>query len=885
MDKKLDIFYFSSTHWDREWYQDFQGFRYRLVKMVDALCGLFDNDPDYKTFHFDGQTIVLEDYCEISPEKKDKLKKLIADGKILIGPWYVMPDEFLLSGESLIRNLMRGHELAREWGVEPWKYGYVCDIFGHIAQMPQIFNGFDIKYSLVGRGMTETDPMYFRWRSPDGSECLTFNLEPDVGYGSFNQRVYAGLDDISTDNPEIVKRLKEYVDKELERSNLPAVILMDGFDHSSVCTGTSGYIKKLAELYPDARIHHVNLCEQGRLLEAHRNALPVISGELNRTAQYLHGYLHLITNTLSSYYPIKKENDECQNLLEKNIEPMLVLAKLGNRPLNRSFLRLAYKYLLQNHPHDSICGCSIDKVHKDMEYRFSQTKGLCCALREDYLYQDCTDSGENSDYILTLYNMLPFALDRTISVDLGFKPGFAAVYFEPFGYEDINSFRIYDCDGNEIPYLVTDIKRNCKKRIFDQICEERDIHSITLRVKIPACGKSEYRIVPSETSSRYMKKLESGADYAENDYIRMDILPNGAISITDKKTGRCYSNLCNLVDDGEIGDGWYHANPVNDIAVYSNGGSCRIEKTESGPSRCVFKITRSMEVPARLERTPKGMRRSDETVTLNIIMYAALSEEGRRVDLRMEYDNTARDHRMRLMLPTGITTDTYFAGQAFYCCERKTGAEISTQDWIETDQCEKATNGIIGKRGADGCGIAFICAKGIHECSAYNDSEGTICATLSRSFSTTVMTNGETRCQLNKKLSYEFSLMPIDKDVTYSDLLKYQDILAHDIMSNFTAVSADITTGQPESCISVSGRNIAVSIIKLPEDSDENAVIIRVFNASAEKSSGAVVTAFNITAANMLNLNEEVIAAVPFEKNRIGFELDAWKIATFKLSL
>ncbi|MBO5060643.1 MAG: hypothetical protein J6C82_07010 [Clostridia bacterium] len=98
MGKKFDIFYFSSTHWDREWYQDFQGFRYRLVKMLDNLLDLFEKDRMYQTFHFDGQTIVLEDYAEICPEKKEKLLKLIKERKILIGPWYVMPDEFLLSG-------------------------------------------------------------------------------------------------------------------------------------------------------------------------------------------------------------------------------------------------------------------------------------------------------------------------------------------------------------------------------------------------------------------------------------------------------------------------------------------------------------------------------------------------------------------------------------------------------------------------------------------------------------------------------------------------------------------------------------------------------------------------------------------------------------------
>jgi mannosylglycerate hydrolase len=140
MDRNQTIFFFSGTHWDREWYESFQGFRFKLVKMMNSLIDTLEKNEDFKVFHLDGQTIVLEDYIEIMFQNRQRLEKLIREGRILIGPWYVMPDEFLLSGESLVRNLMMGHRISEEWGVDAWKFGYVCDIFGHIAQMPQIFN-------------------------------------------------------------------------------------------------------------------------------------------------------------------------------------------------------------------------------------------------------------------------------------------------------------------------------------------------------------------------------------------------------------------------------------------------------------------------------------------------------------------------------------------------------------------------------------------------------------------------------------------------------------------------------------------------------------------------------------------------------------------------
>ena len=124
MEKNKDIFYFSGTHWDREWYQTFQGFRYRLVKAMDGILDGMRTLDDFNVFHLDGQTIVLEDYAEIKPENAEALKEFIKNDRIKIGPWYDMPDEFILSGESLIRNLMMGHELSKKWGAkEAWKFG------------------------------------------------------------------------------------------------------------------------------------------------------------------------------------------------------------------------------------------------------------------------------------------------------------------------------------------------------------------------------------------------------------------------------------------------------------------------------------------------------------------------------------------------------------------------------------------------------------------------------------------------------------------------------------------------------------------------------------------------------------------------------------------
>ncbi len=873
-DKNIDIFYFSGTHWDREWYLDFQGFRFKLVRMVDSLLDLLRDDEDFRTFHFDGQTVVLEDYAETAPERAAELDRRIAEGRILVGPWYVMPDEYLVSGESLVRNLMLGHKIAADHGAKAWKYGYVCDIFGHIAQMPQIFAKFGIKYALLGRGNCESDPTYFKWRAPDGSECVTFRLEPDYGYGSFKMLVRergAKTDD------EIKRRIKTHIDGELARGGLPIVVLMDAHDHTPACADTSRYIRLIKEVYPNARVHHTDLCRAGEIIET--AGLPVINGELNRTAEGKHEYLHLITNTLSSRYPIKKANDEICALLEKTVEPLCAFAAADGGKTYDNFVSLAWKYVLKNHAHDTICGCSADRVYPDADYRFAQARGICTAVIDDILPRRSTD-GEC--IMMTVHNPLPFETERSMEVQIPFDGDFPH-YAEPFGYEEINAFRIIDSDGNEVPYRVTDIKRRRRRRLHDQVCLLSDVHTVSMRVKLPPCGSAQYKIVPCEGSVRYMKHLESGADYAENEFVRVTVTRSGTVDLHDKISGKTYTDLCSFADDGEIGDGWYHAAHVNDETVYSHGAA-QVAKVLSSPSRCVFRITRVIDLPRGVAEDRFGKRRSDETVGEKIVMYVGLSAGERFADVRLEVDNAAKDHRLRLMMPSGIAGGESFAGQAFCEVRRKVGIDYSTQDYCETEQYEKAMNGIVGKRGADGCGLGFVSKSGLHEYGAFDDARGTVAVTLLRCFSATVMTDGEVSGQLIGKHEFEFLLVPLDGGVGYPELLRMKDMLECEPICSFEAAPCDAVPTR-HSYMSISGDSIAASCIKRAADGENGVTVVRVFNPTASAAEGRIDFESAIAAADEVNLNEEFESKARFDENGVAVRLAPWEIKTYKIKL
>ena len=880
--KVTDIFYFSGTHWDREWYQTFQGFRHRLVDMTDELIEHLENDKAFGTYHFDGQTIVLEDYKAIAPENEERLKKLISDGKIVVGPWYNMPDEFLVSGESLIRNLMYGSRLSKKWGSEPWKFGYVCDIFGHIAQMPQIFCGFDIKLSLLGRGTTGDEKTYFVWRAPDGSECINYVLPEADGYGDFWGQAARRA---GNDEDKMRELFKINIDKLIARANTPAVILMDGLDHQPIHKDTAKYIRIIKELYPDINVHHCNLEETIKLLEPVKDTLPVWQGEVNKTGKRSNGYLHLITHTLSSYYTHKKMNDECQNKLEKVVEPMLALSSLEGKPFRRSYLKLAYDYLLKNHPHDSICGCSIAQVHKDMVYRFDQTKEIANELCEDFIYHNRPEKCDGHTYILKLYNPLPFERHETVTADVLLSWGFPTRYADPYVGENAPNFHVLDNEGNKVPYGISDSTKSYLKRVYSSNTEGGENVRITFEAVLPPCGYAEYKIVPNYESaaSRYLEKmLLSGTNYAESQYIRLEITSNGEIDLLDKKTGKKYSGLCELYDDSECGDGWYHGQLLNDFALSSKGAPARIEKLEESPSRVVFRVTKLVDIPKEMVNTPtnNGKRRSSEYVTIPFEFVIGLSRESRHVDVKLSFTNTAKDHRVRLVIPTGVYGEKYFAGQAFCMNERTKGVDVTTGSWREEEMYEKQMNGIVGKRDEDGNGIAFVSSEGLHECAVYENND--IMVTLLRSFGRTVNTMGEEAGQLLCDLSYSFILAPVDKDVTYAELLKKQDVLAVGQITSCSSVANEYVPCN-KSYMRIEGEGIALSIVKQPEEDGENAVIVRVYNASEKNIDGRIVFDRNVKCACETNLNEEILCDAKTENKAVEVSLTPWKIATYKV--
>ena len=345
----------SHTHWDREWYLPFQVFRLRLVELVDTVLETLQGDPDFQAFTLDGQAIILEDYLEIRPEREDELRALVQAGRLLIGPWYVLPDEFLISGEALIRNLILGRRVSTRFG-PPMTVGYTPDPFGHISQLPQILKGVGIDSAVFKRGLSD-EPAILAWEAPDGSRVLAIYLRE--GYDNF-----AHLPD---EVDGFCQSLQRQIDLLGRHSPVRTLLLMNGTDHMFPQPFLPRLIRQARDQFDNINLRHGTLSEfiSEVRTEVDLDALQVVRGELRSSHRH-----HLLPGVLSTRMWIKQRNARSQALLERHAEPLAAIAGFFGGPDYRGQLRAAWSLLLKNHAHDSICGCSIDQVHEEMRPRF-----------------------------------------------------------------------------------------------------------------------------------------------------------------------------------------------------------------------------------------------------------------------------------------------------------------------------------------------------------------------------------------------------------------------------------------------------------------------------------------------------------------------------------
>lgn len=761
MDKKRTAHIISHTHWDREWYLPYEKHHVRLVALVDALLDKLDQGGEFKSFYLDGQTIILEDYLQVRPENKERLEAHIREGRILIGPWYILQDAFLTSGEANVRNMQIGHQDAKRYG-EPAKIGYFPDTFGLVGQTPQLMQQSGIKNAFFGRGVkptgfnnTVSDGGYessfseLIWEGPDGSKVL----------GILFANWYSNGNEVPTDDEEA----KAFWDRKLADAEKYAstgeLLFMNGCDHQPIQLDLPEAIETASRLYPDTEFVHSSLPQYLQSLEgALDRDLSSVKGELR--SQRTDGWGTLV-NTASARVYLKQMNQEGQALLEKVAEPLASFAHLLGKEYPHHLFTYAWKTLMQNHPHDSICGCSVDEVHREMVTRFAKSRHVAESVIDDSK-QVIAESIDTSGFTaygedplpLVAMNTTGWARTGVISVELDA----ARLYLrEGFTLEetarrmkeaDLSGRVLVDEAGNKVACTVEDLGLlfgyDLPDDKFRQPYMCRRVRITFQAEDVPALGLRTYAWVRREEAAsgsipQNAGSLLTGHHVMENTAIKIEIAEDGSFALIDKKSGRTYRDLGIYEDTGDIGNEYMYRQPEGEQALTTKGLAAQIRVLEDTPYRASIEIRHHWEIPASADDTldaeqralvyypERKAQRSKRLVPLEITTVLSLEKGGKGLHIESSLDNRAKDHRIRVLFPTDLMAAKHKVDSMFEIAVRD---NEPAPEWVNPSNTQHQQAFVEISDGQTGLAVANL---GLNEYEVLRDGRNTIAVTLLRS--------------------------------------------------------------------------------------------------------------------------------------------------------
>ena len=586
------------THWDRAWYYPFQGFRVRLVKIFTDLLRILKEHKDYKNFTFDGQTVVLEDFLEIHPEKQEEIKKLVKAGRLSIGPWYILPDEFLVSGEALIRNLEIGHKIANGFG-RVMKAGYIPDPFGHISQLPAIINGFGLNSVIFmrggGRWLKKTGPI-FKWYAAD-KKTWVYGIEQFRGY--FNLMAWGG-DKFNGLDVDLNKALEQVEKNIIEWKKTGArhktILLNNGIDHFAAQEAVPLMIKHVNKNCSDIKLINADYEDYVKRIIKENIKLYSYKGEMHTGYKW-----HILSGTFSARMWLHQRNFEVQNFLEKTVEPYLARLSVTGYKYDEALLTTAWKHLLKCHPHDDICGCSVDATHEDNKFNYKAAEDIGQFLLLDGLRHEA--------------EKLPRAKNavRTFAVFNGsfYKPGkeIKGVISLPVTTPDTKEMHVETLDGRNIPSVIKPLKYKVNHLFQDQPLGSQ--FEVTFLDRTIKPGNLELYAVKEGANTANFMDISAQGRTIENRYYRVSMNPDGSLTIKDKETGFLYKRINYFEDTEDAGDEYdYSPLPAKASKTYNSiGQKAKLEKPELTPWSAGLTAKIELKIPAELQRDRKARSR------------------------------------------------------------------------------------------------------------------------------------------------------------------------------------------------------------------------------------------------------------------------------------
>ncbi|MDR2900483.1 MAG: glycosyl hydrolase-related protein [Treponema sp.] len=895
------IYAVSKTHWDREWYLDFQNFRVRLVKLVDNLLDILDNDPEYVSFMMDGQMIPIMDYLAVKPDEFARIKKHIDSGRLVIGPWYVLPDEVLISGESHVRNWLMGDRLARKFGDKKMNIGYLPDSFGHPSQMPQILTSLGMKWMIFWRGATEeVDKNEFNWEAPDGSKIFV-NLMP---------KGYSTGAEFPDNSDTLSARLDRYIEDFSKDATTDILYMSNGGDHLEAVPYLSKVLKESNPKMKKGKIIHTTLekffTDLSEKLKGKN--IKTIKGELMGSHTAI-----LLTSTLSTRMYLKQANFECERLLDMYVEPIHSFASFMGYAYPKELILEAWRNLLENLPHDSICGCSIDAVHQDMMYRYNQVKEIGDALldRAGIFYGCIGSKGLKSTDAVVLFNSAGQIGSGPVTVTIDLEPKLMGrLEFNdsevPIAsdtkasrkteYHDVLKrplpFAVKAFDGNkEIPCILNSAEVFTGKlklnpyNFPNQFCTIRC--SVTFLAKdIPAMGYKTLSFVPVYEEAKQDALLASPV--IENEFFKVSsCADDGSFEVLDKRTDTRYEGIGRLVDSGDSGDEYTYQPPLFDSFVYPDPNSISVKTCKRGNVSQVIEVTGIMHLPDTVLEV--DVRRNGKLVdcafTTRVTLYTGVA----RIDIETEFDNHADYHRLRVLFPLGFKAETSVSAGAFSVDTRPVEKKQDPQwnEWFTTNPQKEFCDVSSAEHGLT---VANI---GLPEYEVYNeDFTSVIAVTLLRCVGEISKWKMRTRKDRGGWLVYapegqckghhvfNYSVIPHagtwDNAETYNEARRF----AYPLFPLPCVPTENGTLPAEKSFISIP-KGLAITAFKPCEFGE--GYILRFYNTTPKTISGNIEFALPVKKAYNCGMNEEALNELKVENGKAAIEVSPYKVITVKV--
>jgi len=615
--------------------------------MVDDLLGRFDANPAYRTFLLDGQTVLIEDYLRARPEKEADLRRLVEAGRLQVGPWYVLADELIPSGESLIRNLLLGAADATRLGGRCDAL-YSPDALGHPAILPTIAREFGLKGGVLWRGLggqAGQDGDVYRWRGPDGKDVVLWHLPP-AGY-----EIGAAL---PLERDRLAAAWASVRAALLARANTPHVAVPIGADHHAAHPDVSRLRDLLAELEPASAFRISRLDEFVRDVATAAAHAPEIRGEL----RWSYGYTWTLQGVHGTRAPLKRRHSRAELWLERIAEPLAAVARRSGGPDPRPVLDSAWRTLVRCQFHDALCGCASDVVAREMAGRVESVEAYAAELTRTATQTlaghdpDAARERPHAAGALVLWNPAARARGGIVIADVSWfrrdvlvgPPGGRI----PRSGDGAPPFALTAADGTAIPIQVLDrrtvLERRDAARHYPDQDEVEQVRIAFRAPPVPALGCAAL-VAGASGAHRPGDAVTLRGRTLRNRWVHVSVDGTGALTLVDRRTGEQFAGLLRLEDAGDAGDTYTYCPPARD-RVRRAAGPLRVRRTAAGP------LVAGLEVRYRL---------AGVAVRLAVTLHA----DSPAVRCVLDLDNRAIDHRLRARVPTGLAGGPATAGAPF----------------------------------------------------------------------------------------------------------------------------------------------------------------------------------------------------------------------------